>query len=70
MRIKENQHLPWPQELVHGPGTVLNLLKEERKWLQKHKEFLEGLRRLELDDATRLGLPLAPGWGAKCVLRA
>jgi len=29
-------------EAVHGPGTTLSLVSEERRWLQKHRAFVEG----------------------------
>lgn len=31
-----------PSEAVHGPGTTVTLLAEERRWLQKHGGFVEG----------------------------
>ena len=30
------------KEAVHGPGTTLSLVSEERGWLQKHRAFVEG----------------------------
>ena len=30
------------KEAVHGPGTTLSLMSEERRWLQKHRAFVEG----------------------------
>lgn len=31
-----------PSEAVHGPGTTVPLLAEERRWLRKHGAFVEG----------------------------
>ncbi|CAK9110478.1 unnamed protein product [Durusdinium trenchii] len=31
-----------PKEAVHGPETVVSLVADERRWLAKHQEFVEG----------------------------